>query len=243
MTTKTELQTVVEVLPSNPMDLPTEMFTAGLDRRKQNRAALLGWVRNALVNSVDFGCIKIKGRMSRPSLWKPGAEKICGMLGVTIRYPSLKEYEQAAMKGATLKQIIIRCEILDRAGSVITDGVGARSLSQDNGDINKSLKMACKSAHIDATLRMAGLSEVFTQDIEDMGLEDKKPIPIKPMGITPQQHKRLEARINQLDIDRDRLKAWMLASSNGTITSFLQLTPQLYQKMYTRLDQFAGGTA
>lgn len=243
MTTERELQTVAEILSSNPLDLPAEIFTAGLDRRKQNRGVLLSWVRNALVDSVDFGSIKIKGRMSRPSLWKPGAEKICGMLGVTIRYPSLSEYEQAAMTGAEIKQVIIRCEILDAAGSIIAEGIGARSLCQDNGDINKALKMACKSAHIDATLRMAGLSEIFTQDIEDMGLQDKIPTPVKPIGITQQQHKRLEARINQLGIDRERLKDWMVAASKGTVTSFLQLTPKLYQKMYIRLDQFAGGAS
>ena len=90
------------------------------------------------------------------------------MLGVTVHYPTLKDYEKAALTGVTLNQIIIRCEIIDVSGRVVADGVGARLLSQDNGDINKALKMAEKSAHIDATLRMAGLSEVFTQDIEDM---------------------------------------------------------------------------
>ncbi len=57
-------------------------------------------------------------------------------------------------------------------GRVVAEGVGARSLNQDYGDINKSLKMVEKSAHIDATLRLAGLSEVFTQDIEDRAIVD-----------------------------------------------------------------------
>ena len=48
-------------------------------------------------------------------------------------------------------------------------------MDKDKGDINKSLKMAEKSAHIDATLRIAGLSEIFTQDLEDM-LKDKHDI-------------------------------------------------------------------
>ena len=90
------------------------------------------------------------------------------MLGVTVRYPTLQDYERAALTGAQLSQIIIRCEIVDASGRVVADGVGARIIAQDNGDINKALKMAEKSAHIDATLRMAGLSEVFTQDLEDM---------------------------------------------------------------------------
>jgi hypothetical protein len=53
---------------------------------------------------------------------------------------------------------------------VAAEGTGARRIAQDSGDINKSFKMAEKSSHIDATLRVAGLSELFTQDIEDMGI-------------------------------------------------------------------------
>lgn len=153
---------------ASPLDLPAEVFRAGLDRRKQNRAALMEWIRSALVEGVDYGRIQTRRGLSKPSLWKPGAEKICGMLGVSVHFPTLHDYEQAALHGVELHHVIIRCELTDAAGRVIADGVGARSLKQDGGDINKALKMAEKSAHIDATLRMAGLSEVFTQDLEDM---------------------------------------------------------------------------
>jgi hypothetical protein len=48
--------------------------------------------------------------------------------------------------------------------------------------------MAVKSAHIDATLRVAGLSELFTQDIEDM-LQDKGDRgDIQPSHVNVQQH-------------------------------------------------------
>jgi hypothetical protein len=167
---------------ASPLDLPAEVFRAGLDRRKENRAALMEWIRAALVEGVDYGRIHVVSKdkcragkhctnathFSKPSLFKPGAEKICGMLGVGVHFPTLHDYEQAALHGVELHNVIIRCEIRDAAGHVVADGVGARSLKQDYGDINKALKMAEKSAHIDATLRMAGLSEVFTQDLEDM---------------------------------------------------------------------------
>ncbi len=167
---------------ASPLDLPAEVFRAGLDRRRENRATLMEWIRAALVEGVDYGRIHVAGKdkcragrhctnpahFSKPSLFKPGAEKICGMLGVSVHFPTLHDYEQAALHGVELHHVIIRCELTDAAGRVIADGVGARSLKQDYGDINKALKMAEKSAHIDATLRMAGLSEVFTQDLEDM---------------------------------------------------------------------------
>lgn len=121
------------------------------------------------MDGVDFGAVPLRrGGFSKPSLRKPGAEKICGMLGVTATFPTLKDYEASALDGREIFQIILRCHLMSPDGQIVADGVGARSLEQDHGDINKALKMAIKSAHIDATLRMAGLSEIFTQDLEDM---------------------------------------------------------------------------
>lgn len=184
-------QTAVPALPHtaitvSPLDLPAEQFRSGLDRRKTNRQLLMEWLRSALVDGVDYGRVHIAGKdkcdlarqgrvkectnewhWSKYSLFKPGAEKITGMLGMTVHYPSLPDIEAALLKGTEIKTIVMRCELHDAAGHVVAEGVGARNLVQDYGDINKSLKMAEKSAHIDATLRLAGLSEVFTQDVED----------------------------------------------------------------------------
>jgi len=253
------------VVSANPLDLPAKTFQEGLDRRRQNRAALMTWVRDALIEGIDYGKIHVVGRnrckfgkgcknpdhFSKPSLFKPGAEKICGMLGVTVRYPTLPDYEKAALSGANLSQIIIRCEIVDASGRVVADGIGARQLAQDNGDINKALKMAEKSAHIDATLRMAGLSEVFTQDIEDM-LQRREAESVQQAeskldkgfeGITKAQHQRLEARIKELGLDRHRVKNWMLKASHERFSSFLELNQAFYQKLYDKLDDFAERTA
>jgi hypothetical protein len=162
-------QTAVAVRSASPFDGNVVEFRQALARRGENRGALIEWVRSALVDGVDYGAIKrSNGSMTKPSLRKPGAEKICGMLGVIPTFPSLKDYEQLALQGIPIDQIILRCHLLSAAGDVLADGVGARSMKQDNGDLNKALKMACKSAHIDATLRMGGLSEIFTQDLEDM---------------------------------------------------------------------------
>jgi len=179
----------------SPLDLPADQFSAGLERRKQNRDLLLTWLRSALVDGVDFGRIHVvskercqlakQGRIkectdpnhfSKPSLFKPGAEKIGGMLGVTVHFPSLPDYEKAVLSQTAITTILMRCELRDAQGRVVAEGVGARNLHQDYGDLNKSLKMVEKSAHIDATLRLAGLSEVFTQDVEDRAiLDDDEP--------------------------------------------------------------------
>ncbi len=271
----------MQSVSASPLDLPAEQFRAGLDRRRENRALLMGWVRSALVEGVDYGRIHVVGKnkcslgnkcqnpshFSKPSLFKPGAEKICGMLGVTVHYPTLCEYEQAALKGVQLQNIIIRCEIQDASGRVVADGVGARSIQQDYGDINKAMKMAEKSAHIDATLRMAGLSEVFTQDLEDIIPKGSNTSTGKPASSSPSpkagdpsgsgpvpsgengttiseaQRKRLEARISELRLNRERVKAWVHKASNGRVQEFNQLTPAMYRTLDERLEEWAERTA
>ncbi|CAK0780995.1 hypothetical protein CCP4SC76_7670006 [Gammaproteobacteria bacterium] len=211
---------------NHPLDIPAETFKAALTRRQHNRSALIQWVRSALVENSDFGRIPTKRGPSKPSLWKPGAEKICGMLGVTASFPTLGHYEQAALSGVALENIIIRCELHDARGQKVADGVGARAVKQDFGDLNKALKMAEKSAMIDATLRLAGLSEVFTQDLEDIPpaqIEPERPPEPAPtttkaqaspatvpeMVISEQQHRLLEAEIRTIGLDRERVKSWV----------------------------------
>jgi len=261
---------------ASPLDLPAAQFRSGLARRKENRAALMEWVRGALVEGGDYGRIHVVGKskcrlgnrcqdpahFSKPSLFKPGAEKICGMLGVTVHYPTLPDYEQSALCGVRLHQVILRCEIQDASGRVVADGVGARALEQDYGDINKALKMAEKSAHIDATLRMAGLSEVFTQDLEDMAPKGGYPQAGAPVASSPSpeagasrgsgpvpsgengtyisetQRERLEARIAELGLDRERVKAWVRKASRGRVHNFDQLTPAMYRGLDDRLAEW-----
>ncbi len=190
------------IITLSPLDMPAAQFRAGLSRRKENRHLLMEWVRSELVDGVDFGRVHIASKdkceharygrarecnnpwhWSKPSLFKPGAEKISGMLGMTVHYPSLPAFETAVLSGAPITCILLRCELHDAHGQVVAEGVGARNLNQDYGDFNKALKMAEKSAHIDATLRLAGLSEVFTQDLEDRPIVDEEaaaPPPVKP---------------------------------------------------------------
>ncbi len=182
-------------VPTSPMDYPVERFSQALERREENRKALLKWIQSNLQAGIDFGQIHVvkkeRCRLARdgrahecmdprhwnkPSLWKPGAEKICGMLGLIPRFPNLSEYEKSVLAGNDIKVVIIKCHLETGNGFVAAEGTGARRVLQDNGDINKSLKMAEKSAHIDATLRVAGISEIFTQDLEDLATGAKQDI-------------------------------------------------------------------
>jgi hypothetical protein len=216
-------------IPSSPMDYPVERFSQALERREDNRKALLKWIQSNLQAGIDFGQIHVMGKdkcrlakdgrahecidprhWSKPSLWKPGAEKICGMLGLIPRFPNLSEYENVVLRGEDIKIIILKCELHTGSGFVAAEGTGARRIAQDNGDINKSLKMAEKSSHIDATLRVAGLSELFTQDLEDMNNGAKQDIQSDTGRQTPQpnQHHSQKKPVSQShsDVNGDALK-------------------------------------
>lgn len=188
---------VIPATQDHPLERNPEEFAQALVVRGQNRDAFIRWIRDRLVRGVDFDRLHTVGKRecshgnacqepshwSKDQLFKTGAEKICGMLAVTPTYPNLERYEQAALDGVNIQHILLKCHILSASGHVVSEGVGARSLAQDRGVLNKSLKMAKKSAHIDATLGMLGLSEVFSKP-------DEPPIPqsagdedlIIPMG-------------------------------------------------------------
>jgi hypothetical protein len=162
-------------------DIEPRQFKAGLKRRKTNRDALMEWIKEALVEGTDWGRLHVvkrdqcnKGKycdnpyhFSKPSLWKPGAEKIVGMMNLRAEYPAADEWLKKILKGDQLDQIGFVCNLVNKDGAIVSSGVGMRRLA-DDGDANKAFKMAKKSALIDAVLGAGGLSEVFTQDVEDM---------------------------------------------------------------------------
>jgi hypothetical protein len=232
----------------NPLDTPTTVFRADLERRRENRQLLLNWIRSSLKEGTDYGSIPTKRGPSKPSLFKPGAEKICGMLGITVHFPSLKETESALLKGLIPEYVMVRCELKNIHGQTLADGVGARSLKQDYGDMNKALKMAEKSAHIDATLRLAGLSEVFTQDTEDMTNNLKKVNKNKPSTssstcITAEQYNELSNQLNKLNLDQQRFIAYCnkiaSAKSLGSIRSLNELPVALFDFVMKKLPELS----
>lgn len=161
-------------------DIAPGKFKQGLKRRGTNRTTLMEWLRTELKDGIDWGRIHVvkkeicpKGKhcdnpyhFSKPSLWKSGAEKLAGMMGLRSTWPNLDAELESIRSGS--KVILLKCQLLDMRGNPVSEGVGARNLDQDSGDPNKALKMAKKSSLIDAVLNAGGLSEVFTQDVEDM---------------------------------------------------------------------------
>jgi DNA segregation ATPase FtsK/SpoIIIE-like protein len=131
-------------------------------------------IQNTLKKDHDYGVIP---GTPKPTLLKPGAEKIQMLLGVTSEYEVI-ERVQDFEKG--FFAFTVRC-IIYKDGIKITEGLGhcnnrepkfykkkSGELQDPYEKVNTVLKMAKKRAQIDATLTVASLSEIFTQDIEDM---------------------------------------------------------------------------
>ena len=257
-----EALVVQTALGANPLDLPPEQFQESLERRKANRKSLIDWVREALVEGVDFGRIHfvkkstcslgknctIDGHFAKPSLFKPGAEKILGMLGITVNWPTLNQYEQVALDGRKIESIVLRCEAITASGEVAAEGMGARSVAQDGGDLNKALKMAKKSGMIDMTLTLGGLSEIFTQDIEDM--VRKSPQEQYPdLPSTPQDHPQAAPRFDRdakLGFGKHKDKTWreveggyldwLIGKGGGDRAMFAELEQDARKKATPNLD-------
>ena len=128
-------------------------------------------LRQAFIQKVNTICVEGKDYhviQGKKSLAKGGAEKIASIFKWAAKFD--KDTESLEMLGSPVGLVAFRCTLQN--GQVVGEGRGAASLSKNSGDANKTLKMAQKSAFIDAVLRASGLSDFFTQDLEDMAPND-----------------------------------------------------------------------
>lgn len=128
-------------------------------------------VKETLQEDLDYGA-SFKGS-KKPSLLKPGAEKILMLLGLSSEYEIIEKIQdyQEGFFAYTIKCTLLKGDI------PVTEGLGhcnskERKYEGDNQDKfmlgNTCLKMAKKRAQVDAALTVGSLSNIFTQDLEDM---------------------------------------------------------------------------
>ena len=150
-------------------------------------------VKSQMVKGQDYGVIH---GTSKPTLLKPGAEKILMLMGLTSKFEiidSTRDFKNGFF------QYQVKCKLYkDRR--LITQGLAAcntkerKYINQDACSIdNTVLKMAKKRALVDATLLVASLSQIFTQDTEDMDFSSKPATAPAPLLITKNQAKRMFA--------------------------------------------------
>lgn len=155
-------------------------------------------IKNNFVAKTDYGIIP---GCQKPTMLKPGAEKICMLFGLRSEFDIL-DCEKDFREGFFQYQVKAK---LFKGELLITEGLGCCNSKEkkyrnvDPCDIdNTILKMAKKRALIDAVLLVASLSNLYTQDMEDMqdleikSKEDEKKAVYTDHGvITEKQIKRM----------------------------------------------------
>jgi len=151
-------------------------FAVSLEEANRRSEMLKQFVREHMVEGEDYGVIP--GASPKPTLFKPGAEKLNAIFGFA---PVVEVTERAEDWDAGFVAYEIKVTLLNkRTGGVEAEGIGScnsrerRYKNQDAANVaNTLLKMAKKRALIDATLSATRASGMFTQDLEDMDLGDR----------------------------------------------------------------------
>jgi hypothetical protein len=131
-----------------------------IDAFLEKRAEFIKKVNAIMVEKKDYHVIQ-----GKKSLAKGGAEKIASIFGWTARFEKDQDVAEAFTE---VKGLLAFVCVLSKGDVLVGQGRGASTLDKNGTDPNKTIKMAQKSAFIDAVLRASGLSDFFTQDLEDM---------------------------------------------------------------------------
>lgn len=131
-------------------------------------------VQSQLMQNHDYGVIP---GTPKPTLLKPGAEKILMLLGLRSEFDivdSTRDFDKGFF------QYQVKCKLY-RGDMLVTEGLGScnnrerKYIKMDPYTMdNTVLKMAKKRALVDAALLVGSLSDIFTQDLEDMDLSGEK---------------------------------------------------------------------
>lgn len=131
-------------------------------------------VQSQLLQNHDYGVIP---GTPKPTLLKPGAEKIIMLLGLRSEFDivdSTRDFDKGFF------QYQVKCKLY-RGDMLVTEGLGScnnrerKYIKMDPYTMdNTVLKMAKKRALVDAALLVGSLSDIFTQDLEDMDLSGEK---------------------------------------------------------------------
>ena len=149
-------------------------FAISLEEANRRVKMLQEFVRDHMVEGEDYGVIP--GTSTKPTLFKPGAEKLNAIFGLApvVEITNRVEDWDTGFVAYEVKVTLIN----KRTTNVEAEGIGScnsrerRYKNQDAANIaNTILKMSKKRAMIDATLSATRASGMFTQDLEDMEAE------------------------------------------------------------------------
>lgn len=193
-------------------------FKRAVNELIAKREYFAGKIMPLLSDGRDYYVIR-----GRRSLAKGGAEKLAGVYNLVATFD--KDTETVTMLSDVKGMVAYVCT-LTKNGVLAGQGRGADTLVRNGGDPNKTIKMAQKRAYVDAVIRTTGLSDIFTQDLEDMfpvrvterapftGSGDAKPQ--APLPERPGQHiVAVKRRLHELGANNEAEALGILTERSG----------------------------
>lgn len=169
-------------------------------------------IRDALEQGRDYG--RIPGAGNKPALLKPGAERLALAFGCRADYEIVQgevdhnrdnKYQDKSGRERTsfgLYRYVVRCVLTRHDGAEVGSGLATCSsleskyISRPRDCENTVLKMAEKRALVAAVLGAFGLSDRFTQDIEDMENDEEPRARPAPQAAPPPPADRLPGALS-----------------------------------------------
>ena len=204
---------------------------ASLDTQIQRQDLIRDFITSQLQEGTDFGTITIGGRASKPTLFKPGMEKIFSLFSVV----STLERDSETIEMINKVGVIAYKCTLTRNGEFIGEGRGACDIAEKSR-INDAIKIAEKRARMDACLNL-GFSEYFTQDLED--LPEATPadtMPAKDESPRDQYHLTFTIQKKEELVAQSGNPYARMQTDKGTVIAFKNTLP-IFQEGGTYLAQ------
>lgn len=223
-----ELQTEPTVAPalaiieSDPLAITPKDIRQRMAIEQDKRKAMTDYISANMKEGQDFGSIKIEGRdgqlhESKNTLFKPGSEKFCSLFGLRPIFRA--DTETLGMLGNRPGIVAFVCELVTKAGTVVGEGRGVADINEKrNWSLNNAVKIAEKRAQIDAVLRTGGLSDFFTQDLDDeaeprTNQEGKREYVVSDKASAAQM-KYLFVIMRANNVDKAKVEDWLLKTHN-----------------------------
>ena len=201
-----------------------------------------------LERDIDFGVVP---GTKKPSLYKPGAEKVVMAYGLMTRFSIESKREEYDMKtGNGFFYYLVKCSLYKGFSNSLTGEyqeveyangyASANTLEKRTGTSsafnasNSTLKMAEKRALVQAALAVSGLSSMFAQDMEDeTAVKAADMLEQKPESLTnAKQRQRLFDVAAQSGMTVEEFKRWLSAEGYPKTT---EITVQQFEDIIAKL--------